>query len=282
MGILTNNEGKPKATKTGTGDENEEMEDAESRDSVNKGKELDDQEDDKDMERAGADLAMRMAEASEELADTLEEGTYTTPLVDPLTNDEDGKQYNDSNSTVKPRDDNLSMSEYNSDILEVSSSKFEAAHGQKYKEPANFLQPLWNKASPSVGSMKIMMEMMRTEFKGELAGLQADLTNYSQRLVNFLIKEAGKDSTDGIVFLDQITDQLNKYDKEDNEGEDSNKELDALPPNKEVESVEASKTQGMLPGAPEENPGGETTATAATMAEGDKEGTQSISMAAGG
>ncbi len=68
------------------------MEDAASRDSAAKEKELDDQEDDKDMERAGADLAARMAEASGELADTLKEETYTTPLVDPLSNDKDGKQ----------------------------------------------------------------------------------------------------------------------------------------------------------------------------------------------
>jgi hypothetical protein len=132
------------------------------------------------MERAGADLAARMAEASGELADTSEEGTYTTPFVDPLTNDKDGKQYNDRNPTIKPRDIKLSMLEYNSDVLEVSFGKFEAAHGQKYKEPANFLQALWNEAGPTVGSMKIMLKMLRTEFKGGLAGLQADLTNYPQ------------------------------------------------------------------------------------------------------
>jgi hypothetical protein len=105
------------------------------------------------------------------------------------------------------------MSEYNSDVLEVFSGKFEAAHGQKYKEPANFLQSLWNKADSSVGSMKIMLKMMRIKFEGELAGLQADLTNYSQQLTDFLIKKAGVDSTNVIVFLDQITDQLNKYNK---------------------------------------------------------------------
>ncbi len=55
MGILTGNDTKPKATKTGTGDANEEMEDAAPRDSAAKEKELDDQKDDKDMERAGAD-----------------------------------------------------------------------------------------------------------------------------------------------------------------------------------------------------------------------------------
>jgi hypothetical protein len=139
MKILTGNDTKPKATKTGTGDVNEEIEEAAPRDSAAKEKELDDQEDNKDMERARADLATRMAEASGELAVTLEEGTYTTPLVDPLTDNKDGKQYSDSDPPVKPRDDNLSMSEYNSAILEMSSGEFEEAHGQKYEEPANFL-----------------------------------------------------------------------------------------------------------------------------------------------
>ena len=115
-----------------------------------------------------------------------------------------------------------------------------------------------------------MLKMMQTKFEGELARLQADLTNYSQRLTDFFLKEAGEDSTNAIVFLNRNTDHLNKYNKEDNKGEDDNKESDALPPNKEVKSVEASKTQGTLPRAPEANPAGETAATAATMAEGDK------------
>jgi hypothetical protein len=63
--------------------------------------------------------------------------------------------------------------------------------------------------------MKIMLEMMMTKLEGELAGLQADLTSYPQQLINFLIKEAGEDATNVIIFLDQITDQLNKYNKED-------------------------------------------------------------------
>ncbi len=106
-------------------------------------------------------------------------------MVDPLTNDKDGEQYNDINPTIKPRDDDLSISEYDSDILEVFSGKFEAAHGQKCKDPANFLQALWNKAGPSVGSIKIMLEMFWTKFEGELAGLQEDLTNYPQKIIDF-------------------------------------------------------------------------------------------------
>ncbi len=79
------------------------------------------------------------------------------------------------------------------------------------------------------------------------------------------IEEAGKDATNAIIFLDQIMVQLNKYDKEDDKGEVENEESDALPPNKEVQSVEASMSQGTLPGAPEATPAGGTAAKAATI-----------------
>jgi hypothetical protein len=59
------------------------------------------------------------------------------------------------------------MSDYNLDLLEVSSGEFEAAHSQKYQQPENFLQALWNKAGPAIGSMKIMLELMKTKFEGE-------------------------------------------------------------------------------------------------------------------
>ncbi len=55
--------------------------------------------------------------------------------------------------------------------MEVESREFKAAHAQKYKEPLNFCQALWNEEGPSIGGMKIMLEMLRTKFEGELAGL---------------------------------------------------------------------------------------------------------------
>ncbi len=67
MGILTGNDTKPKATKTGTGDANEEIVDTAHRDRAAKKKEPDDQEDNKDMERAGADLAAKWQKHQENL-----------------------------------------------------------------------------------------------------------------------------------------------------------------------------------------------------------------------
>ncbi len=98
-----------------------------SRPSKSKENEFEDQ--DEEMKRAGADLTARMAKAFADIADTMEVESFTTPPVDPLSNDEAGKDYSKGDLGVKSGDNNLSLSDYDSDVLEVSSGKFEAAHG---------------------------------------------------------------------------------------------------------------------------------------------------------
>ncbi len=89
-----------------------------------------------------------------------------------------------------------------------------------------------------------MLELMRTEFEGEVAGLMADLTNMPQILIDFLIKEAGENPNDAIAFLNKTADQLSKFeDKGKDEGENHN----TLPPDPGDKSNIASKTQGTLP-----------------------------------
>jgi hypothetical protein len=277
MGILTGKGGKPKATKTRTEDD-EAMKGAGS-----KASEAEDKagkyQDDEEMAKAGEDLTTRMAEASGDLINTSEDGTYNTS-PDPLTDDDKGKTYKESNSNAKLGDNNAS------DVVEVESGEFEAAYAQKYKEPLNFRQALWNEAGPSVGSMKIMLEMLRTKFKGELEGLQADLTKYPQCLIDFFIEEAGADLKVVIMFLDLTLDQISQYKeddpKEQDDNGDSDKDPNALPPDKEGERIEASKTQGTVPRAPEAAPAEGTAASTINTTEGDKEGPQSMSMAPGG
>jgi hypothetical protein len=282
IGILTGKGGKLEATKTRT-ENDKAMKGAGSKASKAEDK-AGEYQDDKEMAKAGADFTKRMAKASGDLIDTSEEGTYNAP-PDPLTDDDKGKTYNESNSNAKLGDDDLSTLEYASDAVEVESGEFKAAHTQKYKEPLNFCQALWNEAGPSVGSMKIMLEMLRTEFEGELAGLQADLTNYPQHLINFLIEEAGEDLKDAIAFLDLTLDQISQYEEDDPKEKDDNGDSDkianALPPNKEGKQIEASKTQGTVPRAPEVTPAEGTAASTINMTEGDKEGPQSVSMAPG-
>ncbi len=283
MGILMREGGKPKATKTRTEDDNV-IKGTGSQDNKAEDKE-DKYQDNKEMAKAGADITKRMAEASGDLIDTSEEGTYNTPQ-DPLTDDDKGETYKERDSSVKLGEDDLSTSTYASDAVEVESGEFKAAHAQKYKEPLNFRQALWNEAGPSIGSMKIMLEMLRTEFKGELEGLKADLTNYPQRFINFLIKEAGEDLNAAIAFLDLTLDQISQYKEDDHNkktyNRDADKDANALPPDKEGKQIEASKTQGMVPRAPEATPAEGTTTSTVNMTEEDREGLQSVSMAPGG
>jgi hypothetical protein len=49
--------------------------------------------------------------------------------------------------------------------------------------------------------MKIMLKLMKTEFKGEVAGLTADSSNLPQTLIDFLLKVAGEDPHGKIAFL---------------------------------------------------------------------------------
>ncbi len=120
---------------------------------------------------------------------------------------------------VKSNENQLSQANYDSNVLEVSSRELKAAHRQKYQDPANFLQVLWNEAGPAVGSMKIMLEMIRKKIKGELASILAELTNTPSILINFLIEEVGEDANGAIEFIDKIAEQLNEYDGEESAGE---------------------------------------------------------------
>ena len=48
-----------------------------------------------------------------------------------------------------------------------------------------------------------MLDLMKNEFEGEIAGLQADTTNIPQQLVNFLIEKVGKDLCYAINFINK-------------------------------------------------------------------------------
>ncbi len=174
---------------------------------------------------------------------------------------------------TKSRDEELSHKNYNVEVLKISSGKFEVAHGQKYQEPTNFLLVLWYKAGPFMGSMKIMLDLMKNEFEWEIAGLQADMSNIPQQLVDFLLEEVGKDPRDAINFIDKIADQLKEYEEEES-AKDHQGDPDALPPDKGKEQSKAGKTQGSLPGAPQANPTKGTTAT--TNAGGQGQGDNAI------
>jgi hypothetical protein len=84
-----------------------------------------------------------MEEASSLLVDSEEDkDCYNTlasqkaDLIYPLSDDELGKDFSKNDMSVKPIDNKLSLENYDCNALGVSSSKFEAAHGQKYQEPS--------------------------------------------------------------------------------------------------------------------------------------------------
>jgi hypothetical protein len=206
--------GDNKAMTFNTGEEEEHMAGSESKDDKS-GKleenKFEDSED--DMRREGAALMARMEEVLLGLKDTdSDDAIHNTP--DPHTDNEDGKDYKVDDSLANSHDNNLSLSDYDSNVLEVLSGEFDAAHCQKYVEPQNFLQALWNKAGPVVKSMKIMLDLMRTEFEGKMAGMTADLTNMPQILIDFLIEEAGENPNDAIAILNKTAEYLSKFEDE--------------------------------------------------------------------
>jgi hypothetical protein len=75
------------------------------------------------------------------------------------------------------------------------------------------------------------------------------VSNIPQQLIDFLIKEVGKDPRNAINFIDKIVDKHDEYEEEES-ARDHQGDLDALPPNKGEEQSKASKTQGLLPGVP--------------------------------
>jgi hypothetical protein len=230
-------------------------------------------------EMMNANMALAIAQLNRSLED--EEGRSL---------DSDKESYNKEDMSIQTGDQDLSLGDYDPETTEVLSRIFKAEHGQKYEEPANFLQALWNVARPSVGSMLTQLDLIKTKLKGDEAGVEPDFSQINGQLIDFLIEEAGEDTDECINFINSVIAKLDKYkEKEDTEMEITQSaalegcpEEEALTPKEGGGTSLASKTQGMLPGAPEVSPAeGAAKETNTTMADGDKEGAQSMSMAQG-
>jgi hypothetical protein len=236
----------------------------------------------------GADLSRRMEKASEELTDSSasdKEG-YITP-INPLSSNKEGESYKEDNSTIHQPARGRRVGRSKLQLIS-HGSRFGRISGYPRTEiryPKKFRQQLWNDGGPSVKSMKILLGMIKTELKGKAAGLEADMSHFSTALIDFMIEEASEDSNDALAFLEHIAIEITQWEEE--YSEDNNhampitKPQDALPPDKEAEQFKASKTQGTVPRAPKANPA-EGIAATITKTVGEKEGPQSLSMAAGG
>jgi hypothetical protein len=52
---------------------------------------------------------------------------------------------------------------------------------------------MWNAAGPSVGSMTILLDLIKGELEGELAVIYPDFTKIPIQLINLMIEEARED-----------------------------------------------------------------------------------------
>ena len=105
-------------------------------------------------------------------------------------------------------------------------------------------------------------------------GLPAEFNKIPAKLLDLLVEEAGKKNGEQIEYIEVILLALDKISK-------TNSHDEAPSPDKGT-NEEASKTQGMLPGAHMASPAEEAVVEPATPAGRDKEGVQSLSMVSTG
>jgi hypothetical protein len=159
--------------------------------------------------------------------------------------------------------------------LEVSSGVFNTVHSNKFEVPDNFKQLIWNEAGPSPGSMIILLGLLKDELEADQAGPPTEFNRWPMKLLDILVHEAGENRNDQINYIKQITAELRQLGQ-------TNSRKKALSLDKGIGQSNASKTQRMLPGAHEASPTEEAVIELAIMAGWDKEGAQSLSMAAPG
>jgi hypothetical protein len=180
-------------------------------------------------------------------------------------------------------DHDLSLGKYNSYAIEYHWVYSTQNTEKKYQMPHIFLQALWNAAGSSIGSMTILLNLIKDKLEGDLAGIDPDFTNIPIQLIDFMIEEAWEDP-EVCVYIDSVIKELDKYNK-DNKMEakvtQSNVWEGFPAPKKGGGPTPASKTQGPLLRAPEMRLVEETVMETARMPVGDKEGVQSVSMAQG-
>ncbi len=89
--------------------------------------------------------------------------------INPNSDDKGGKDFNNDDINVHQEDHTLGDN-YDT-VSKVSSGVFDGAHSNKFKQPENFKQLLWNIAVPSPGSMTIMLGLLKDDLKDDQAGL---------------------------------------------------------------------------------------------------------------
>ncbi len=129
--------------------------------------------------------------------------------------------------------------------------------------------------------MLTQLDLIKTKLEGDKAGVEPDFSKTDAQLFDFFIKKAGEDTDECITFINSVIAKLDKYqEKEETEMKitqsdtpEGHPEEEALTPEEGGGTSPASKTQGLLPGAPEASPAeGAAKETNTTMEGRDKEG----------
>jgi hypothetical protein len=122
--------------------------------------------------------------------------------------------------------------------------------------------------------MIIFLGLLKDDLEADEAGLPAEFINIPENILAQLAKEAGEDRGKQLETIDKILESLehiiytNSHDEATGQDEGAN--------------VEASKTQGTLPGAHKASPTEEAADAPTTPVGRDKEGAQSPSLASAG
>ena len=201
----------------------------------------------------------------------------------------DGSDFGEDDLSVRSNDLDLKLSDFESTADEVSSGEFDANYVKKCASPKTFLHSLWNAAGPSPRAMRICLEIIKEELRGQIAGVPAEFRDLPVQLIDHMYEEAGEDPNDVIQYISQISEEIGKH--EDDEAEETSeshvkamqfdeKEPAPNPPHPgDGGAQEASKTHGPPPGAQQASPAEGTSTEPAKEAGGDKDGVHSMSMA---
>jgi hypothetical protein len=92
-----------------------------------------------------------------------------------------------------------------------------------------------------------LLGLLKDELEADQARLPAEFNRVPTKLLKFLVQEAGEDRNNQINYIEQITVELEQIGQADS----PNKVLSSY---EGIGHPEASKTQGMLPGAHKASP----------------------------
>jgi hypothetical protein len=122
--------------------------------------------------------------------------------INPHSDNKGGKDFSEDDLSI--HHDNLTLGDKYDTASEVFSGVFDATHSNKFEEPENFKQVLWNVAGPSAGCIIIMLDLLMNNLEADQVGLPADFNRIPLKLLEFMILDAGEAREEQIKFINEI------------------------------------------------------------------------------